>query len=123
MGAVTSVALSELGIVTVDDDHTVVDRGWLVVDAGNITHLGDGDPPPGIIADVDEHLPLPGHVVMPGMVNAHTHLFQTLFRGLADDLALLDWLEQCIWPGAGHMDAATAGAAAMVGLVRTCVAV
>ncbi|MFZ8967750.1 MAG: amidohydrolase family protein [Ilumatobacteraceae bacterium] len=118
MGAVTSVALSELGIVTVDDDHTVVDRGWLVVDAGYITHIGEGDPPQDVISKVDEHLLLPGHVVMPGMVNAHTHLFQTLFRGLADDLALLDWLEQCIWPGAGHMDAAAAGAAAMVGLVE-----
>ena len=36
--------------------------------------------------------------VMPGMVNAHTHLFQTFIRGLADDKPLLDWLKAAIWP-------------------------
>jgi 5-methylthioadenosine/S-adenosylhomocysteine deaminase len=36
--------------------------------------------------------------VIPGLIQAHTHLCQALFRGLADDLQLLDWLEQKIWP-------------------------
>jgi 5-methylthioadenosine/S-adenosylhomocysteine deaminase len=52
------------------------------------------------------------------MVNGHTHLFQSLFRGLADDKPLLEWLEQCIWPGAVQLDGETAQAAAMVGLVE-----
>ena len=55
---------------------------------------------------------------MPGMTNAHTHLFQTFFRGLGDDKSLLDWLEHCIWPGAVHLDAHTAKLAAMVGLIE-----
>lgn len=38
------------------------------------------------------------HVVLPGFVNAHTHSPMTLFRGLADDLKLMDWLENHIWP-------------------------
>jgi len=38
------------------------------------------------------------HVVMPGFVNAHTHLAMNLFRGLADDLSLMDWLNNHIWP-------------------------
>lgn len=42
-------------------------------------------------------LHLPEHVVMPGLVNTHTHSAMTLFRGMADDLALMDWLENHIW--------------------------
>lgn len=41
---------------------------------------------------------LPGHALLPGLVNAHTHLAMNLFRGLADDLPLMTWLEQHIWP-------------------------
>jgi 5-methylthioadenosine/S-adenosylhomocysteine deaminase len=41
---------------------------------------------------------LPGHVLLPGLVNAHTHAAMTLMRGLADDLSLMRWLEEHIWP-------------------------
>ena len=41
---------------------------------------------------------LPDHVLLPGLVNAHTHAAMTLMRGLADDLALMRWLEEHIWP-------------------------
>ncbi|TWC38923.1 5-methylthioadenosine/S-adenosylhomocysteine deaminase [Pseudomonas sp. SJZ079] len=41
---------------------------------------------------------LPGHVLTPGLVNAHGHAAMTLFRGLADDLPLMTWLQQHIWP-------------------------
>ncbi|MBA3660294.1 MAG: TRZ/ATZ family hydrolase [Gammaproteobacteria bacterium] len=38
------------------------------------------------------------HAVLPGFINAHTHAAMNLFRGLADDLELMDWLKQYIWP-------------------------
>ncbi len=41
---------------------------------------------------------LPDHVLAPGLVNAHTHAAMTLFRGLADDLPLMTWLHQHVWP-------------------------
>ena len=41
---------------------------------------------------------LPDHVLIPGMVNLHTHAAMTLMRGLADDLPLMEWLKQHIWP-------------------------
>lgn len=44
------------------------------------------------------HIHRPGHVLMPGLVNAHTHAAMTLFRGLADDLPLETWLNGHIWP-------------------------
>jgi 5-methylthioadenosine/S-adenosylhomocysteine deaminase len=45
-----------------------------------------------------DHTALPGQVLMPGLINAHTHLAMTLFRGLADDLPLADWLNGHVWP-------------------------
>jgi 5-methylthioadenosine/S-adenosylhomocysteine deaminase len=41
---------------------------------------------------------LPRHVLVPGLVNAHTHLAMALFRGIADDVPLQAWLERHIWP-------------------------
>lgn len=45
-----------------------------------------------------ETLTLDQHAVIPGFVNAHTHVAMTLFRGLADDLPLMEWLNNHIWP-------------------------
>ena len=44
------------------------------------------------------HVTLPDHVLIPGLVNAHTHAAMTLLRGVADDVPLKPWLEQQIWP-------------------------
>jgi len=44
---------------------------------------------------------LPGMLLSPGLINAHGHAAMTLFRGLADDLPLMTWLEQHIWPAEG----------------------
>ncbi len=52
--------------------------------------------------DARERLVLRDHVLMPGLVNAHTHAAMSLFRGLADDVPLKVWLEQQIWPREGR---------------------
>ncbi|MGZ5700161.1 MAG: amidohydrolase family protein, partial [Burkholderiales bacterium] len=46
---------------------------------------------------------LDDHVVIPGLVNLHTHAAMTLLRGLADDKALMDWLRNHIWPVEARM--------------------
>lgn len=62
----------------------------------------------GIIATHDarqvpdvEHIELPGHTLMPGLVNAHGHAAMTLLRGYADDMPLDRWLNEKIWPMEG----------------------
>lgn len=45
-----------------------------------------------------ERVELPQHVLIPGLINAHTHSAMSLLRGVADDLALMDWLNNHIWP-------------------------
>src|SRR5690606_32720339 len=45
-----------------------------------------------------ETLALPHHALLPGFVNAHTHAAMSLFRGLADDIPLMTWLNEHVWP-------------------------
>jgi 5-methylthioadenosine/S-adenosylhomocysteine deaminase len=75
----------------------VLEQHTLLVDAGRIVALV-----PSAAADRDytarERVALPTHVLLPGLVNAHTHAAMTLLRGIADDLPLQSWLEQHIWP-------------------------
>lgn len=61
-------------------------------------------------------LSLPGQVIIPGFVQTHVHLCQTLFRNLADDLELLDWLGQKIWPFEGAHDEESLYVSAMLGI-------
>jgi 5-methylthioadenosine/S-adenosylhomocysteine deaminase len=113
-----SVLISNVGIVTVDDEFTVHEKGWIRTEGDLIVGLGAGEAPESASGGRVTHIDGTGHVVMPGMVNAHTHLFQTLFRGLGDDKSLLDWLRDYIWPAAGVMTAAEAELAARIGLVE-----
>jgi 5-methylthioadenosine/S-adenosylhomocysteine deaminase len=103
-------------VVTSDDDGTIHAPGWVHVRGNMIEGVGAGDPPP--ISGIDAGIDADGCVVMPGMVNAHTHLFQTFFRGLGDDKPLLDWLRDYIWPAASVMTAEEAAAAATIGLLE-----
>ncbi|MGD8743463.1 MAG: TRZ/ATZ family hydrolase [Granulosicoccaceae bacterium] len=46
----------------------------------------------------DQVMELPGHALMPGLINAHTHSAMNLMRGIADDMPLMQWLQEHIWP-------------------------
>jgi 5-methylthioadenosine/S-adenosylhomocysteine deaminase len=79
-------------LITCDPDHSVLSGALRVID-GVITEIGEGlDPRDAEIID------LRGGWLIPGFVQTHIHLCQTLFRGMADDLALLDWLRTRVWP-------------------------
>ena len=73
----------------------------LIIDAGRIVAIV-----PATLADSEfaprECVTLPHHALLPGLVNAHTHAAMSLFRGIADDVALSVWLEQHIWPREGQ---------------------
>lgn len=105
-------------VVTVDDHGAVHDPGWVFAEGNRIAEVGAGEAPAARHSQAEVVIDASGAAVMPGMVNAHTHLFQGFFRGLADDRALLDWLRDCIWPGAVHLDGPTARLAALAGLIE-----
>jgi 5-methylthioadenosine/S-adenosylhomocysteine deaminase len=93
-------------IVTCDPDHHVL-QGDVAIRDGVIVAMG-----PGADASLEgtHHvIEASGSVVMPGLVQTHIHLVQTLFRGLADDVTLLTWLRRFIWPlEAAHDEASLA---------------
>jgi len=57
-------------------------------------------------------------VVLPGLVNTHTHIPMTLLRGYGDDLVLKQWLEQCIWPVEAKLTSATVKVGTALGLLE-----
>jgi len=84
-------------VVTMDKDFRVIERGAIAVRANKIVDVGnDADIVRRYVArrTIDAR----GGIVIPGLINAHTHIPMTLFRGLADDLALDEWLTKYIFP-------------------------
>ncbi|MDB4974256.1 MAG: S-adenosylhomocysteine deaminase [Myxococcaceae bacterium] len=85
-------------LVAMDPERTVAARDVLVKD-GRIHWIGARGRAPRAAAGVERtQLSADDAVVLPGFVQAHVHLCQVLFRGLADDLPLLAWLRERIWP-------------------------
>ena len=84
-------------VVTMDGSGTVIEKGAVAVDDGVILAVG---PAGELEAEYPAVEVLAGNnrVVMPGLVNGHSHAAMTLLRGVADDLALMDWLENYIFP-------------------------
>jgi 5-methylthioadenosine/S-adenosylhomocysteine deaminase len=94
-------------ILTIDPNHRVV-AGDVVTRDGAIVQVGGDYTPKTRDYTI---LDCSGCVVMPGLVQAHVHTVQTLARGRADDLELLDWLRQVIWPYEAALDEDAARAA------------
>ena len=84
-------------IVTMDDRLSVIRNGAVAVDEGIIVALGSADQ---ITAEYSatETLPANNRVVLPGLINGHSHAAMTLLRGVADDLELMTWLNDYIFP-------------------------
>ena len=83
------IAIVNAQIVTVDKDSSIIENGSLVVGAdGTIRAIAPGN----ITHNATEVIDARGAIVMPGLINSHTHLGMTLFRGLGDDMSLEDFL-------------------------------
>jgi 5-methylthioadenosine/S-adenosylhomocysteine deaminase len=84
-------------VVTMDDGGRVIPDGAVAIDGNAILEVG---PAAGLDAKYNarERIDARGQIVLPGLINTHTHAPMVLFRGLADDMALMDWLTQYIFP-------------------------
>ncbi|HEY7953921.1 MAG TPA: 5'-deoxyadenosine deaminase [Polyangia bacterium] len=89
----------EGGTVITMDGARHVERADVLVEDGQIAAVGSITMPLGTPT-----LKAHGCIVMPGLIQAHTHVCQTLCRGAADDLPLLEWLERRIWPYEAALD-------------------
>src|SRR5256714_15008945 len=86
--------------------------GDLLVSGTRIGGVGQVTPTPDT-----ETVDITGCVVMPGLVQTHVHLVQTLFRGLAEDLPLLQWLRTRVWPLEAALDESSVRASVRLGLL------
>jgi 5-methylthioadenosine/S-adenosylhomocysteine deaminase len=87
-------------VVPVEPARQVLSRHSIAVDAGRIAAILPTAEAHGRY-QARSHFRLEDHAVIPGLVNLHTHAPMTLLRGLADDLPLMEWLNNHIWPAEG----------------------
>jgi 5-methylthioadenosine/S-adenosylhomocysteine deaminase len=87
-------------VLTMDDSARIFAPGQVAIQKDRIVDLGPWDPQAPVEAcDV---IDARGGLVMPGLINAHTHLPMAIFRGMADDLPLETWLQEYIFPAEGR---------------------
>jgi 5-methylthioadenosine/S-adenosylhomocysteine deaminase len=92
-----SLVVTNGTVVTVDPSRHVIEDGAVAVDGRDIVAVDTADAIARRFAAHDT-IRAAGGVIMPGLINTHTHAPMVLFRGLADDLALMDWLQKYIFP-------------------------
>lgn len=96
-------------IVTMNSDAAVF-KGNVLVENNRIAYIGPNEP------TADRVIFGEGKLLIPGLIQTHVHLSQTLFRSQADDLELLDWLKNKIWPLEGAHDEESLYHSALLGI-------
>ncbi|WP_418790083.1 amidohydrolase [Phosphitispora sp. TUW77] len=91
------IKITNAVIIPMTEENLIINSGEIHIEDGTIVFAGAaGDVLPDWRAE--ETIDAGGMVAMPGFVNCHTHAAMTLLRSYADDLPLMEWLEQRIWP-------------------------
>ena len=107
----SSILLKEATIVTVDPQDSIV-HGDLLIEDDRIVSVGSDKSEADIIIDARNC------AVVPGFIQTHIHLCQTLFRSAADDLALIDWLKKRVWPMEAAHSPESISASARLGIAE-----
>ena len=107
---------SNATVVTMDESMHVYLDGFVGVTGGRISYVGKNPPPadnkPQKIIDAT------GMVLMPGLINCHTHLPMTILRGYADDYDLQTWLTEYMFPKEDRLDDRAVKAATLLGIAE-----
>jgi 5-methylthioadenosine/S-adenosylhomocysteine deaminase len=84
-------------LVTMDREHRIIQDGGVAIADGRIAAVGESR---DLLRNftAPQRIDAAGKLIIPGLINGHTHIPMTLFRGLADDLDLQDWLTKYIFP-------------------------
>lgn len=101
-------------------DMTVLEKQYVLIDKGRIKKIGTVNDEAYLTCkdEGEEILLADGQLLMPGMLNGHTHLFQTFTRGFSDGRSLFTWLKEYIWPFISIMEAEDFYLSALVGAVE-----
>jgi 5-methylthioadenosine/S-adenosylhomocysteine deaminase len=94
---VSSTLIEHATVVTVDHQGTVLPRGDVLIQGAEIAGVWASEARPAETG-TEEVIEAEGMVLIPGLINTHTHAAMTLLRGYADDMPLMPWLQERIWP-------------------------
>jgi 5-methylthioadenosine/S-adenosylhomocysteine deaminase len=113
-----SFILADGWLITMNERREILERASVYVEGDRIRAIGtrqqlQGQNPGAEVIDCSQR------IVMPGMVNTHTHLFQTLLKGLGDDMVLKKWFTCMTGPSAVHLTAQDAHHAALHGCIES----
>lgn len=112
----TDTLFAHATVVTMDRAMTILADAFVGVTDGKISHLGKSAPPEGekprSIVDAT------GMVLMPGLINCHTHLPMSILRGFADDYDLQTWLNDYIFPREARLDERVVRSATLLGIAE-----
>ena len=114
-----STLLIENGfLLTVNSGNDLIQNGYLFIEGNRIAAIAEGEAPDSIRNQANEVIDASGKIVMPGLVNAHVHLFQTLIRGLSDNRSLIPWLEDTAFPVYENMTPENISLSVQMGIVE-----
>jgi 5-methylthioadenosine/S-adenosylhomocysteine deaminase len=100
-------------VLTMDGRKRILKNTSVGITDGKITDIKEG-----LTGEADFVIDASDKIVMPGLINAHTHLPMTLFRGMADDLPLDVWLNEEIWPIESQLEAKHVYAGSLLGCLE-----
>ncbi|WP_027363560.1 amidohydrolase [Desulfotruncus alcoholivorax] len=93
-----------MAVLTMAGEDRIIHGGEIAIRGREIYYVGAAGSTPGDF-EPEQVLDCPGMVAMPGLVNCHTHAAMTMLRGYADDMPLMQWLKEKIWPMEEHLTA------------------
>lgn len=100
-------------IVTMDNQRRILKNFSVAISEGRIVEIGEK-----IKGEANVVIDASKKIVMPGLINTHTHLAMTLFRGIADDVPLMKWLQEVIWPIESKLEAKHVYAGSLLGCLE-----
>jgi cytosine/adenosine deaminase-related metal-dependent hydrolase len=99
MKSESSTLYTHATILTINPSREVILDGAILVTGSHIAAIDKTSSfPPSILPENTTTISLKGRIILPGLINTHSHLAQSLLRGLAEDLPLHFWLCDAIWP-------------------------
>lgn len=110
-------AYTNARIIPMTGINNVIWNGFVLIEDGRFQTVAPMDrfKPDNKTTEVNLH----GALLIPGLIQSHIHICQTLYRNQAEDLPLIDWLQQHIWPFEASLDEETIHASAMLGLYES----
>lgn len=110
--------ISDAEIITLDKNRRVIHNGSVVVENDRIVDLGQAGEIKSKYGLGGKVIDARGKVVAPGLINCHTHMFQSLLRGPGDDMELIGWLKNMLWPASKNLTPEHVAAGAALGCLE-----